>query len=354
MTERGYQLDKYPIGVALSLSPAFLSANAIAARVWPNTHDPRFRPNGYSPVYQCAIYIMVLIWGLATMMLIDHVLADHFGFGPIAALAAILTFWLGSHYIWYYLREPIMSHAISTFWVTLSIVACLEIIRDAQAGRIHWMLPPLLTFALSMAVVCRPTNLFIAPLLVLTAWMLLRERLLLSALFRTPWPIGLAPVAAQLWLWHATSGNWIYYSYGQEGFNWSHPHLWSTLFSTRHGLFVWSPLLLAAPIGIAWHWRSLRSQHGTVISFLMCAGTLWYLNSAWHCWWFGWAFGARAFLELAVVYALGLACFYEQIGLARPAVRRRLIYVTIAAILYSYALMNLYLAGKIPADGYWF
>jgi hypothetical protein len=150
------------------------------------------------------------------------------------------------------------------------------------------------------------------------------------------------------------SGHWLFYSYGEEGFHWNQPKLWSTLFSTRHGLFIWSPLLLLSAIGIAWRCQRLADTRWLVAAMLASAACLWYVNSAWHCWWFGWAFGGRAFLELALVFTFGLACAFEQISAARPAVRRPVIYAIAAAVLYNYILMSLYAARTIPTDGYWF
>lgn len=363
-TERGYAIDKYPIGLALTLCPAFVGAHAGACIAYARTGEARFTPDGYSPVYQVTLYVFILALGLATMLLIDRALVRHLGCHPAAAMGAVLAFWAGSHYSWYYFREPMMAHIVSTFWVTLSICLSLRLMDDADAGQLRKALVPALGFAACMAIVCRPTNLFIVPVLGLAAWKLARRRsaaggrsgqiLLWEAIFHTPWFLGLIPLLLQLGLWRWTSGHWLFYSYGEEGFYWSRPALCKTLFSTKHGLFVWSPLLLLSALGMIWRWRQLGQVRGAVAALLLSAGGLWYLNSAWHCWWFGWAFGARAFLELALLFTFGLACAFEHVGSARPGFRRAVIYAVAVAVLYNYVLMSLYAAGSIPREGYWF
>ena len=142
-----------------------------------------------------------------------------------------------------------------------------------------------------------------------------------------------------------------------EGFNWLHPALWQTLLSTRHGLFTWSPMLILSAVGVGIAlWRKPNSAPGgeLLVALLFSAVLLWYVNSAWRDWWFGWSFGNRAFLELAVLFALGLASLVEKVADARPTLRRAVVYVSAVAVLYNYVLMSLYAARYIPPDGYWF
>src|SRR4029079_10037762 len=99
------------------------------------------------------------------------------------------------------------------------------------------------------------------------------------------------------------------------------------LFGWHKGIFIWSPLLFAAAAGLllAFRHASARPRREIVVCWLAGAAILWYLNSAWWCWGFGWSFGARAFLELAGMFVLGLALLFEwlppAVGSAANAVR---------------------------------
>jgi hypothetical protein len=118
--------------------------------------------------------------------------------------------------------------------------------------------------------------------------------------------------------------------------------LWETLFSSRHGLFFWSPVLLLA-VGGLWRTRD-RLIRGWMLGGMM----LWYANSAWHCWWFGDAFGARAFLELSGLFGTGLALSFACLS-GRPRLTATIV---VAAVTFNLILMALYISHAVSRDGY--
>ncbi len=113
-----------------------------------------------------------------------------------------------------------------------------------------------------------------------------------------------------------------------------------------HGLFFWSPLLMPAAVGLLW--LIVQRRDGWLVCALASAGTLWYLNSAWHCWWFGHAFGGRAFLELAGFFALGMAGVLEGVAALGAPARRLVAGAVGAAVGYQFVLMGLYVMAAIP------
>jgi hypothetical protein len=196
-----------------------------------------------------------------------------------------------------------MVHAVSAFWCTEVVALCSNL---AIRRKVLW---PTLAFAMAMALICRPTNAFLAPLLIFCMVQRVRADGWRATLAALPLAcIALPPVGLQMLTWRILQGHWVAYSYGDEGFFWFHPALWQTLFSSRHGLFFWSPILLFAVVGLL---RRMREP------FLCCwiasALLLWYANSSWHCWWFGAAFGARAFLELLGLFGVGLGLLFDAI-----------------------------------------
>ena len=128
--------------------------------------------------------------------------------------------------------------------------------------------------------------------------------------------------------------------------------LLQTLVSPRHGLFVWSPLLVLAVAGGAWAtFRRDGVRNGLWLSLLVSGAILWYVNSSWDSWWFGDAFGARAFLELSFLFILGLAMCFDQVRTSGYRLRRLVTGWTLASIVYSLTLMALYIAEKISRNG---
>jgi hypothetical protein len=335
-TETGLVQNKYPIGLALTLLPAFLVGHAIA---WAS--GGWIVPDGYSWPYQvcCLAMIELLVW--LTLRRIDEILTRRLGVPPLPTFLACLVLVFGTPYVYYTSVEPFMVHAVSAFWCT-EVVALA--INPAIRPKILW---PTLAFAMAMALVCRPTNAYLAPLLIFCLVQRVRADGWHATLTALPLACtALVPIGLQMLTWRILQGHWVAYSYHGEGFLWLHPALWQTLFSSRHGLFFWSPILLFAVVGLL---RRIREP------FLCCwiasALLLWYANSAWHCWWFGAAFGARAFLELVGLFGVGLGLLLDAI---LPSSRWVAAFGSLSGLLIGLngVMMGLYLMEIIPRIDY--
>lgn len=355
-TERGLVKNKYPIGVALTLTPSFLAGHAIALVCHRATGAAWCAPDGYSVPYQVCNLVWLLALAAGTMMLADRLLTRHFAIQPRATFLAVVTYWLGTNYLYYTVRQPFMSHLAGAFWVTAALVAVAALVADLERRRLSGVRLFLLTFSTSMALVCRPTNAFVLPFGAYLLYRIVRAGRFGALLRRAPAvAAGLAPLAAQMAVWYGLYGHVVMYSYEDEGFHWAHPAAWQTLFSSRNGLFFWSPLLLVAAGGIA---RRLRPGPGRPEPLLLCfVGSfllLWYCNSCWHCWWFGDSFGARAFVELSALFVLGLASAFEAVLHAGPAARRVLVTAVVAAVAYHFVMLGLHTLRLVPHDSYLF
>lgn len=349
LEERGaesFALNKYPIGMALTLLPIFLVAHTLTLAAHALIGQAWLTPDGYSFLYQFLVVAGVMATGVATMTMIDRIIVRCFGVDSRIACAAILVYWSGSHYLYYFFREPLMVHIVSTFWVVLVIY-----LGEKVVSQIRWWHYPFLTFGLSMAVVCRPTNLAIlAPVLAHQLHGIYRHRQSPKVMWGLPLSVfGLLPVFLQMLTWRMMVGQYLFYSYQNEGFNWTRPMLLSTLFSSRHGLFFWSPILLFAAWGGIWYTCRRGGTRNPLWQSLVIGGIfLWYLNSAWYEWWFGHAFGARAFLEISCLFVVSLAFCFEQLYTNG----RRYIPLAIgcfaAGIFYNWILLALYITEKIP------
>jgi len=349
-TPLGRVANKYSIGLSLTLAPSFLLAHVSTLAMHAIIPSPQFAPDGYSLLYQLFNLAILLGLGTTTLWLIDRMLVEHFATQPRAAFFGVLLYWLGSNYAYYYFREPFMIHLSSAFWVTLVVFLSLE----SKPGRGPTAASGLVFvgFAAAMAVVCRPTNAllvlpFLIPALFAPRW---ARRLSLLALGALP------PIVLQLVTWKLLWGSWLRYGYDSEGFvYWSSPYLWSTLFSSKQGLFFWSPILLLSVWGLVVAWREGSAERRwLLVRFAVGFVLLWYLNSSWHIWSFGDAFGGRAFLELSALFTFGLAwCVEGAAGLTMP--RRWAVWGLIAlSVAHSYVMMALYIAHRIPRSGYLF
>ena len=94
---------------------------------------------------------------------------------------------------------------------------------------------------------------------------------------------------------------------------WFHPSsvpLVSVLFSSRNGLFSWSPVLLFATLGLV---ALLRRDVRFALAALASVAAAVYVYSTAADWWGGWAFGARRFSPCLPVFAFGLAAALDEL-----------------------------------------
>jgi hypothetical protein len=83
------------------------------------------------------------------------------------------------------------------------------------------------------------------------------------------------------------------------------PHFVEVLFDPAHGLFVWSPLLLLAALGLGW---AVGRRRDAVAMLLALAFVLQvWINGSLYTWTQGGAFGSRRFVAATAVFAWGLA-----------------------------------------------
>ena len=259
-TETGLVWNKFTIGFALSLLPAFLVAHGLALGLHAATGSALFAPDGYSQLYQCLCLALILGYAVATMAIADRWLTERFQVDGRAAAAAVVAYWLGTHYAYYSFREAFVAHVVSAFWVATTVAAAIALRDGFAAGRLRRRDLLALAFAFAMAVECRLSNVFVFPVLLGVLGAAFRGGLFTRLLRLLPWALpGLFPFALQALVWKLMTGRTVTDPYRTERFvNWAHPHLVLTLVSSNHGLFFWSPILLLAAWGLAGRWRQPR------------------------------------------------------------------------------------------------
>jgi hypothetical protein len=115
------------------------------------------------------------------------------------------------------------------------------------------------------------------------------------------------------------------------------PALSGVLFSPRHGLFSWSPLLYLGALGLVAFVRREPWRAAAAWAFLVA---LTWLNAGVADWWGGAAFGARRFDAALPLLGLGMALALRRLA---DAVRRRPMAVA-GALIGTFMLWNLLLA----------
>lgn len=355
---RALRHNRWQSGIALSLSPAFMVAHGVARVGYALTGSNLFKPHGYSPVYFVFCVGWALVIGTVGMIVMDRLVTERLKLPGWMALSAVLTTWLGTNYLWYFTREPLLAHMLGAAWISFSVYLVHLIERSAIARRLVWWQLPALAFTLSMGISIRVSNAFIAPVCLYLLVVLIRERMILPALRLSPLIVlGLAPIAVHFAAENIIQGHVApvvpivqapdmqgrgYDSH--EKFYFTRPALLRTLFSSRHGLFFSCPALLLAAWGVIRHLlRPRKAIDPLIASFAISSLLLWYVNAAWYAWWFGPSVGHRGFVELAGLYVIGFALGFEWLSTVRPSGKR----TVLVLLAFGFAVNGMLMAAKL-------
>ncbi|MDA0350154.1 MAG: hypothetical protein O3C20_22450 [Verrucomicrobia bacterium] len=329
----GHVLNKYPVGWALMNWPAYKLTHLLYGFI-------KEHPRGTEPIYFTVIWLYQLALGLLSLVLCHRILRR---FLPDeTALWALLATWLASPLLYYQVARLGMVHN-QVFFLSMVIIRLSLKLRDTSTA-INWML---LGFASGMLLISRPTA---VAYLLIPFWCCLHQirsnpkaeykRLGIGII------AGAIPLLVQLGIWKEIYGSWFVFSYTNESFFFLKPALWSSLFSNRHGLFNWHPLLLIGAVG--WIIASFRKNAFPkvwIVSFALVV----YINSAWWCWWFGSSFGNRSYEVSILFFMAGLGFIYEQFKSSKIKLRI-LSAATLTAILWNVLILSEYMTNHIDRE----
>jgi hypothetical protein len=327
--------NNYTVGLPLLVTPIYLAGNILFAPFYAATAFPLFLDQ---MIYSYAS----LFLGLLGMWLTYRFVAEYFS--ERESLLATISFWLCSPLIYYFSREPFMSHLASVFAV--SLLLCI------------WKIPalttPIRTFLIGMAAgivaMVRQQDIVI---LVIPAGVALAEgalkwpcKKLLTSVFLTG--IGFfITFAIQMMVWYSVRGSFLTYSYRGQSFDYVFsPKIIPVLFSSNHGLLSWHPLIMLCILG----WFQFRRLNVTMSRMAMACFVLQlYVIASWCSWWMGTSFGNRGFLGLTPIFVLGLAAFYSN--LAQTWTRRLFVSAVAVLFVWNVTLMLAYVSELIPYEG---
>ncbi len=304
----GKVISKYPLGVALGQLPWFLGAHLYA-----QLHgDPA---NGFSAPYQQSIMIAGLVYGLLGLWIVRKLLRRYFDDRTTAwALAGV---GLGTNFFAYATYDAGMSHSALFMWQA-ALLYCTA--RWYDTFRPRWAVG--MGLFLGLAVLCRFTEALyvLVPLAWgITSWAALRQRGAL--LLAQAGPLGRAAVVAlavlslQLLFWRVASGHWLVYGYGQERFDFAHPHILDGLFSFRKGWLLYTPLAALMLLGLG---AARRRVSAAVAPILVLLPVLLFVTFSWEQWWYGGGFSARPLVSLYPLLALPLAALLAEVRRGSP------------------------------------
>jgi hypothetical protein len=337
-TRTGHLDNHFTVGPAMLWMPFLLLAHAgvLSARAL----GSHVAADGFSAPYRLAMAFGTAFWGFLGLLLAFRLARQYVG--DLWAFLATVAIWGSSSLPVYMYFNPSWSHAHSAFAVALFIFYWHQT-REQRTLR-QWFVLALIAGLMLNVYYAN------APLLMILVVEALRDY---AAAFRRG-PVR-AIVVSQLIAKHLlfvavtlismiptfVTRQIVYGSAFETGYGsvqnwaWRSPYFLAVLFSSEHGLFSWTPLLLLATAGLfLFNWHEPR-----VGTPLLSAALAFYVFIACYPDWAGISsFGNRFFVSLTPLFVLGLGVL-----LARTAVlfrSRRAAVATASIVLAAFMLWN--------------
>ncbi|MFN3939827.1 MAG: hypothetical protein ACK4IY_04525 [Chitinophagales bacterium] len=309
--ETGYQVIKYSLGAALFYTPFFLTGHLVALY---GTHPA----DGYSRPYQAALSFGCLIYALIGLVFARKILLLYFDDTVTAITLWLLVF--GTNYLNYTAVDHAMTHNLLFTLFTCIIYLTIQFYK--QPG---FAIACIIGLLCGLAIITRPSEIVIASLPILwgiNGYTAIKQRMQFIAMHWGKIIVsaagGLAVICLQLFYWKYTSGNFIEYSYGDQGFQFFNAFFYQVLFSFRKGWFVYTPLMLLIVPGFIFLFIYRRSLFMACLVFFLL--TFWIVAS-WEIWWYGGSLGQRALVQSYAILIFPLAAFVQFILQAPNSVK---------------------------------
>jgi hypothetical protein len=319
----GYARNDAPIGCAILWAPFFAAADLIA-RLYGS-----YPSDGFSFPYIFAICFASAFYGFLGFALQFKMARSYFG--SWNSFWAVLTLWFGAHAVFYMYVTPPMSHATSIFTTSLFLFSWFRI---RQYDSIGWWFLLGAVGGLAAIVRWQDATFLLIPLLDRKPLRLKAAVLIGAALVFLP----------QLYVWKLLNGELKPYSTGnlKGKFFWYGKYFFPVLFSTYHGLFIWTPVIGLCLIGIYFLVKRDKLFWLPVLVFLV----QFYFIICLDTWQGGAGFGLRYIMSCTPIFSLALAALFQH--WRRPFV---------PAVSLFFVVWNLFMVvqastGMIPRDGH--
>jgi len=293
------------MGLSFLYTPFFLAGHVVAML------SPAIEANGYTKPYSMALFLSSMFYVILALFILRKFLLRYYP--EWAVLISLIAILFGTNLLFFTGPMAAMPHAYNFFLFSLFLLLNRNWHEKQSVKNTIF-----LGLTAGLITLVRPTNIIILLLLIfwnVYSWKSFTDKvmfflknyglvLLMILSFFLVW-------APQFAYWKFISGKFLYFTYGDVGgrFFWDNPQFRNILFSFRKGWFIYTPLALMAIIGIPFLIKKNKELILPIILFVLVNI---YIQSSWWCWWFGGAYGLRAFVDSYAILVIPLAALLSQ------------------------------------------
>ena len=334
LNHNGKNVNKYTCGEAILLLPFFLLATLYS---W-LFHIPI---DGYNRIYHLYCAIGSLFYGIFGLFYVKKFL-QKYALSNLAIALGLTAIALGTNMLNYMIHEISMSHIFSFAMIAWHVFMVKKYV-DAPAVKTSF----LIGLTLGLIILIRPVNgmiIFSYPFLMSGNFIHLKKKKTIVHLLIMV-GFALSVISIQLIIWKIQTGNFLVYSYKNEGFYFNNPQIYNYLFSFKRGAFIYSPVLFFSFISIFALCKRSIKECILIILFLLFVI---YIHSSWWSWYYGDGFGERPLVDFYIFFAFLIAIFFN--GLSKLYLRISAITLFAAAVIFHLVFFYQYYYGILHPD----
>lgn len=345
LLENGNHISVFNYGVAFLEAPFFLIGHLLANLLG-------YETDGYSLPYSYSILFGTIFYVSIGFYFLFKFLEKRFERKHILLALTILFF--GTNLYFYTTLSAGYSHAY-----TFVLFSLFLYFTDRYFSSPSYKFALIIGILSGIILVIKPNNLIISVLFILYGISSWSEFKLRVQFFLKQWrhvltiliPIlGFAFI--QMLYWKTVADKWLTFSYGEkeESFNWTQFKLLEVLGHPQNGWFLYSPVIMFAVGFLIYGVLKKRSNYRVIGTILLIS---WYIFSSWWCWYFGAAFGHRAFVEYLALLSLPMVLFIETICKTQKKIRIAVGSIVLIFVFMSIRMTFLYQWPWDGPDWYW-
>jgi hypothetical protein len=291
----GKKVILWNCGVAVLQAPFFALSHIFAKILG-------YRADGYSLPYRLGMMFGNLLYVMLGFWFSRQVLKLYVKDTIVAFALISLAF--ATNLYFFTVFNPFMAHSYLFFLFAALIYTTVNFYKNHASN-----LLVIMGFIIGLIVLTRPPDVWVVIIPMLFG---LKTKQDIIDRFRLIWlkksALILAflafclPISLQLFYWKYITGNWIYYFYGEVGFDFTKPHLIVGLFSFKNGWLTYTPVMILAILGLF-----LKRKHDFLWASLIFSMGYIYTIYSWQILYYINGFGSRPMVETYALLVIPLS-----------------------------------------------